>query len=236
MIEKFREMASEKKVVVLVAFFVGIIFVLYLLVQFLSLAVKETEIPFDVSEAPPISTQETIDPEPDVVEPTVTVGRLGGDDICYDEQNNVLDRLLCPTEENIMHDESDINYEFDFNFIDTAATFAQKICTKQYNESFEEAFARVSVGEILMVKPEQYRGLIFKKDIQSECEPLSINISSNTDELYKIKYAMTVFITGAPGSNVKEFITVDYSIDVKKINETYSVSKAETTNWKFYME
>lgn len=236
MIEKFREMTSEKKTVVIVAFFVGLIFALYLLTQFLSATIEGAETQIDVSDNPTTSNQETVAPEIENVEPTVTVGRLGEDDICYDEQNNIIDRSLCPTEDNLMHDESDINYDFDFNFIDTAAVFAQKVCPKQYNESFEEVYARVSPGEKLMTTLEQYRGLIFKKEIQTLCEPLSVNIMSDDEELYRIKYIMTVIVTGAPGANIKEFITVNYNIDVKKNDETYSVSKAETTNWKFYME
>ena len=242
MLEKFQELSTDKKIVAILIISFTSLFLIYILIRFLSPTEQPADSSFEISDnvVPPDTTTivESVPDEPaEEIDTTLWGGSIGDDGLCYDFEGNLVDMSWCsdsyPNPD--LHDESGFNYEHNENFSETATVFLNKACNKDKSETVQDVISRVSLGEKIMTEHSQYRNLIFRKGISASCQPLSLQIIEESETSAIIDYSMNVFLDFVFSDDFLT-TTIKYNIVVEKLSDgSYAVSSASTTGWERYM-
>jgi hypothetical protein len=220
MLEKFRELSRESKIVLIVLSLVGFIFVVSLAANYFS--EEEQQVTEEPTEAQPTPNIEPSTPSQE--EPLPTEDAFPQED---SEGNLFL-------EDGIYSEEfGEEEYYSDDAFYYEAVEFLNKICIQNKGETFETKFNKASVGEKYMTSQKQYEKLFFNEIFATNCKPLTGAIfEENAEESFQSVTFNVYLESDLPALNGIRQIT--YNLKLIKESDGYHVIEAEMVNHELY--
>jgi hypothetical protein len=221
MLEKFRDLSRETKIVLLVLSIVGLIFVISLVSNSLSGQNQQTE--QETTTQPP----NPVEPEPseNISEEEPTVEEIFPQE---DSEGNLF------LEDGIYSEEfGEEKYYSDDQFYYEAVDFLTTICMQSQNETFEEKFAEGSNGQKYMTSTAQYEKLFFNEIFATNCKPLTGEIFEENEETSFQSVIFNVYLESEL-SVLNGIRQVTYYVKLVKEEDGYHVTEAEMNNHEVY--
>lgn len=225
MLDKFRDLSKESKILFIIIAIAGLIFIISLVSSYLNQQASAPEnVITDGGTSEPTSPSPTPPPGTETVEPPSPEEQFPRED----EQGNII------LEDGVYSEEfGEDAYYSDAEYYFEAVNFLTKACIQDRNETFETKVARVSSGEKYMTTAEQYNELFFDPIFATNCKALTGTIYEETETNSDQSITFNVYLESEfEGLNGIRQIT--YNIELVKEADGYHVVKASMEEHELY--